>query len=65
VQGKLQEKTLSVIVKTECAHSNRSIIIEFDHELHFKIIEGSENLLAFFPFVDFEKLTDPSIIDAF
>lgn len=39
--------------------------MELDHELNYKIIEGDENLLAFFPFVDFDKLTDPSIIDAF
>ena len=61
----LREESLSVAVKTECAHCAGSIIIELDHELNYKIMEGSENLLAFFPFVDFDKLTDPSIIDAF
>jgi hypothetical protein len=54
-----------MIVKTDCAHCNRSIIIEFDHELNYKIIEGEKGLLAFFPFVDFNKLKDPNIIDAF
>jgi hypothetical protein len=41
------------------------MIMEIDDELNYKIIEGPEELLAFIPFVDFDKLTDPSIIDAF
>jgi len=65
VQGQLLEKSLSVVVNTECAHCAHPIIIEFDDELNYKIVEGEEDLLAFFPFVDFDKLTDPSIIDAF
>ena len=65
MQGQLREKSLSVVVKTECAHCARAIIVEFDQELNYKITEGPENLLAFFPFVDFDKITDPSIIDAF
>jgi len=39
--------------------------MELDHELNYKIVEGEKDLLAFFPFVDFDKLNDPSIIDAF
>ena len=65
LQGQLRAKSLSVVVKTECAHCGRSIIIELDHELNYKIVEGSEDLLVFLPFVDFDRLTEPSIIDAF
>jgi hypothetical protein len=36
-----------------------------DSELSHKILEGPTNPLVFVPFVDFDKLKDPSIIEAF
>jgi hypothetical protein len=38
--------------------------IEIDSELNYSVLEG-EDPLIFVPLVDFEKLKDPSIIDAF
>jgi hypothetical protein len=65
VQGRLREKDLSVVIRTECAHSKKPITFEMDSEFHYQIIEGGTGLLAFHPFVDFATLRDPSIIDAF
>lgn len=41
--------------------------IEMDSELRYRVVEESEgaNPLVFTPFVDFDKLTEASIIDAF
>jgi hypothetical protein len=38
--------------------------MEVDSQLSYRILEGEEPLI-FVPLVDFEKLKDPSIIDAF
>jgi len=38
--------------------------IEIDDQLRYRVVEGTEPLI-FVPMVDFERLKDPSIIDAF
>ena len=65
MQGRLREKPLSVVVRTKCAYSSEPIIIEIDSELNYRIVEGGKDSLIFVPHVDFAKLADPSIIDAF
>jgi hypothetical protein len=40
--------------------------IEVDHELRHRVLADADAApLIFVPFVNFEKLKDPSIIDAF
>ena len=41
------------------------MIFEIDSELKYHIVEGGNDPLLFVPHVDFAKLADPSIIDAF
>ena len=65
VQGRLREETLSVIIRTECKHCAESIKIEMDSGLNYKVLEGPTDPLVFVPFVDFDKLAERSIIDAF
>ena len=65
MQGRLREKPLSVVVRTKCAYSSQPIIIEIDSELKYHIVEGGTDPLVFVPHVDYAKLADPSIIDAF
>ena len=64
VQGHLRNESISITIRTECAHCSRSIQIEFSSELDHRVLEGTDPLV-FVPLVDFEKLKDPSIIDAF
>jgi len=64
VQGHLRNEQLAVTIRTECGHCARSMRIEIDSRLNFRILEGEEPLI-FVPLVDFEKLEDPSIIHAF
>ena len=65
VQGQLRKENITVNVLTECAHCARSIHIEIDSELNYTVLEQGADPLVFIPFVNFKKLTDPSIIDAF
>jgi hypothetical protein len=65
VQGQLRKEPLSVVVTTECAHCAQPIHIELDSELKYRVVEAGAEPLVFSPQVDFDKLTDPSIIDAF
>ena len=43
----------------------KPIVIEMDSELNHKVLEGPADPLVFVPFVDFDKLAERSIIDAF
>ena len=64
VQGHLRNEPVAVTVTTECAHCSRSMRIEVDCQLRHEVAAGADPLI-FIPLVDFEKLKDPSIIDAF
>ena len=64
VHGHLRNEPIAIDLRTECAHCSRSLRIEIDSELDHRVAEDTEPLV-FVPLVDFEKLTDPSIIDAF
>jgi len=64
VQGHLRNESLEITIKTECAHCSRPLQIEMDSELNCRVVEDTDPLI-FVPLVDFEKLKDPSIIDAF
>jgi len=64
VQGHLRNEPLTVTIETECAHCSRSMRIEVDSRLDYRVLEGDEPRI-FVPLVDFEKLKDPSIIDGF
>jgi len=68
VQGHLRNESVAISIETECAHCSRSIRIELDSEpdsaLNYRVVEGTDPMV-FVPHVNFEKLKDPSIIDAF
>ena len=68
VQGHLRNEPLAITIETECAHCSRPIQLELEsapeRELSYRVVEGADPLV-FVPFVNFEKLEDPSIIDAF
>jgi hypothetical protein len=64
VQGHLRNEPVAVSIDTECAHCSRSMRLELDSELRCRVAGGADPLI-FVPLVNFEKLKDPSIIDAF
>ena len=65
MQGRLREEALSVAVTTECAHCGEPLHLEIDSELDHRVEEEGAEPLVFAPLVNFAKLTDPSIIDAY
>jgi hypothetical protein len=65
VQGQLRGEPLSVAISTECEHCSQPIHIEIDSELGCRVQEEEADPLTFVPLVDFSKLTDPCITDAF
>jgi hypothetical protein len=65
VQGQLRQENLSVSIQTECGHCHKPLNLEIDSELNFKVQELEAAPLVFVPRVNFQKLEDPSIIDAF
>jgi hypothetical protein len=65
VQGQLRREKLFVIVETACGHCGKPISIQIDSDLNIKVNEMGADPLVFAPMVNFGKLKDPSIIDAF
>jgi hypothetical protein len=65
VQGQLRGESLSFVIDTSCGETGRPIRLEIDTDLNYQIVEGSPELLLFVPLLDFARLDDPSIIDAF
>ena len=52
-------------IRTECAHCQEPIHIEIDSDLSYRVVEPATAPLIHVPLVDFERLEEPSIIDAF
>jgi hypothetical protein len=65
VQGQLREQEMSFSIQTSCAHCGQPLHIEIDSRLNYTVQEKDAAPLIFSPMVDFGKLEDPSIIDAF
>ena len=64
VQEHLRNEPVAVTITTQCAHCSRSLQIEIDSALTYRVAEDTDPLI-FIPLVDFERLMDPSIIHAF
>ena len=65
MQGQLRQENLTVSIQTECGHCHTPLHLEVDSELNFHVQEAQAEPLVFVPRVNFQKLDDPSIIDAF
>jgi len=65
VQGQLRGEPLEVVVRTECAHCSQPMHLEIDSELNYRVREQGADPMVFVPDVDFRKLAEPSITDAF
>jgi hypothetical protein len=65
VQGRLREEKLSATIQTECAHCHQPFQLEIDSELTIRILTPGADPVLFIPMVDFDRLEDPSITDAF
>ncbi len=66
MQGQLRkELLLSFLVETECAHCGQPITLEIDSRMQYRVYQTEARPILYIPHVDFARLQDPSIIDAF
>ena len=65
MQGQLRNEALDFIIATKCSQSGRTLHIEIDGELNYRVQESDAEPLLSVPMVDFSSLKDPSIIDVF
>ena len=65
MQGQLRKEKLSFHIETECAHCHTPLHIEMDSDMKYQVVEKGARPVVFSPMVDFSKLEDPSIIDAY
>lgn len=65
VQGQLKKEPTSVIIESECAHCGCPITIELDDTLNYRVVQEGADPIILIPIIDFKKLTDSCIIDAF
>ena len=64
VQGHYMNAPVSVHVESSCACCDAPIVFDLDRDMRLSVEDDLEPLI-FVKRVDFEKLKDPSIIDAF
>jgi hypothetical protein len=65
VQGKLQNKYISLEIETKCKHCEQNLHILIDSNMEVSIREESVTPLVFMPDVDWSKFAWPTIIDAY
>ena len=56
---------MTVSIQSECGHCHKPLNLEIDSDLNFHVQEPQAAPLVFVPMVNFQKLDDLSIIDAF
>lgn len=65
MQGQLKGEPLTVQVTSECAHCGERIGLEIDNKARSRVIDSATDPIAFIPDVDFSRLADKCITDAF
>lgn len=65
VQGRLREESLSVSIRTECAHCGRPMRIEVDSELRCRVEDAGAEPLVFQPQINWATFSEPNIIAAY
>ena len=59
VEGRLRDETLTIEIRSRCAHCDRDITISVDSELQY---DAPPEVLVFEPRVDWSKFREPNII---
>ncbi len=65
MQGRLRWEKLAVTVDTACAHCGRSMQIEIDSDLNYRVGDRDCRPIVFVPDIKLAELEAPSIIDDF
>ncbi len=62
VQGRLEERPVSVVVETACAQSGRPLVFELDSSMAWRAMGEAERPVVFEPLVDWSTFDDPTIL---
>jgi hypothetical protein len=65
VQGQLRGEPLKFHIETQCGHCGEPLTLDIDSQLNIEVAQPQATPMVFVPMVDFARLEDPSIIDAF
>ncbi len=65
VQGQLRREPLHVGIETLCADCGEPLGLEVSSDMQGRVLTPGAKPLLFLPLVDFKRLRDRSIIDAF
>jgi len=65
VQGKLQNRSISFIIESQCAYSGRPLRIEIDSDLNLRRVDAGAEPFIFVPSIDLGNIEQDSIIDIF
>jgi hypothetical protein len=62
VQGRLRGERLQVRIDSECHHCSRSLTIEVDDELRWRVLSPSASPLLFEPDIEWNAFRSENII---
>ena len=65
VQGRLRNERLSFEIDAECGHCGDPIHLTVNEDLMCRVDNPDQHPLMFWPSVDWEKFTEPHIIDTY
>ena len=65
MQGRLTNRDLEAHISTNCACCGKALELTVGSNLSYRVHNEDATPLISVPFVDFQKLKDPSIIHAF
>lgn len=65
MQGRLLHRDLEANIDSSCACCGQELRLTVRHDLSYEVRSNGARPLLSVPFVNFEKLKDPSIIHAF
>jgi hypothetical protein len=65
VEGKLQNKLITIVIETKCSHCDQSLHITVDSNMNVSVHEQGAVPLVFMPDVDWDHFSERTIIDAY
>ena len=65
MQGQLLNRNLSCTIETRCAVSGRTIEIEIESDLSYRLRSSTKSPMLVIPLIDLGALDAPSIVDDF
>jgi hypothetical protein len=65
VQGRLQNRPLSVEIHTQCTHCEQPLDFTVDSNLRYQVHQSGAEPLIFQPNINWDTFTDPNIIHAY